>query len=110
MKYIKIASVLIASIAILATIGAVVALKEWANQYVAASMLSVKTIAPSPQIRAQGKIIAPMVISLVIKESAPNYAQMTIRELKALCKGSGVKNWSRLGKAALIAALVAQTN
>lgn len=105
MKYIKIASVLIASIAILATIGSVVALKEWTNQYVAASMLSVKSIAPLPQIRAQGKVIAPK----VIKESAPNYAAMTIRELKALCKGSGVKNWSRLGKAALIAAFILPT-
>lgn len=104
MKYIKIASLLIASIAMLATIGSVVALKEWSNQYVAAS-LSVKTIAPLPQIRTQGKVLAPKVISLVIKESASNYAQMTIRELKALWKGSGVKNWSRLGKAALIESL-----
>lgn len=39
--------------------------------------------------------------------SRPNYAKMTIRELKALCKGTGIKGWEKLRKAELVNALSA---
>ena len=95
MKYIKIASLLIASIAALAVIGGAMALKEWVDQYVAVSML---TAAPKATalitIRAQRKAIAPKAMSITIKNSAPNYAEMTLRQLKAAARGTGIKNWS----------------
>jgi hypothetical protein len=55
----------------------------------------------------KGKAIAPKAISITIKESRPDYAAMTIRELKKLCKGTGIKGWEKLRKAALVEALCA---
>ena len=111
MKYIKASLVIIAAIATIAVIGGAIALQEWVDQYVAVSML---TPAPKPNaqivIRSQRKAIAPKAVSITIKNSAPNYAEMTLRELKAVARGTGIKNWSRLTKSVLIAALIAQTN
>lgn len=81
MKALKITALLIAVTITAAALGwvyAINALKNWADQYVAVSMLQVKEIAPAT-------------LKLVIKESRPDYAKMTIRELKALCKGTGIK-------------------
>ena len=39
------------------------------------------------------------------QSSLVELSKLTIRELKALCKGSGIKNYSRLTKAQLLAAL-----
>jgi hypothetical protein len=106
MKYIKIAALLIAAIALF---GGAIALKEWVAQYVAISML---TVAPKSTaqivIRAQRKAIAPKTITLAVKESRPDYAEMTLRQLKAVARGTGIKNWSRLTKPVLIATLNAQ--
>lgn len=99
----KIAALLIATIIITAALGWVYAfnaLQEWANQYVAVSMLTAGAIAAMPRTHIAVKAIA--------KKSRPNYAAMTIRQLKTLAKGTAIKNWSRLGKGALIAALIAQ--
>lgn len=109
----KITALLIAVTITAAALGwvyAINALKNWADQYVAVSLLQVKEIAPSARFAPKGKAIATATAKLVIKESHPDYAAMTIRELKALCKGTGIKNWARLSKSALIAVLVAQTN
>ena len=57
--------------------------------------------------RSKSKAIAPKAISIIVKNDIPDYAQMTIRELKALCSGTSILNWSRLSKAALIKALIA---
>lgn len=106
----KIAALLIAVTITAAALGwvyAINALKNWADQYVAVSMLQVKEIPPSPRFAPKGKAIAPATAKLVIKESRPDYAKMTIRELKALCKGTGIKGWEKLRKAALVAALIA---
>jgi len=35
-----------------------------------------------------------------------DYSKMTIRELKAIAKGTGIKSWERLRKADLVAALI----
>ena len=106
----KITALLIATIATAAALGwvyAINALKNWADQYVAVSMLQVKAIAPAPRTTPKGKAIAPATAKLVVRESRPDYAKMTIRELKALCKGTGIKGWEKLRKAALVAALIA---
>lgn len=110
MKAFKITTLLIATIIVIAALGwvyAINALKNWADQYVAVSMLQVKVIAPAPYTTTKGKAITPKTATLVIKESRPDYTKMTIRELKALCKGTGIKNWEKLRKAALAAALIA---
>ena len=108
---IKIAALLIATIAVLSLLGWVLAidnLKEWCDRYVAISMLKTEL---KPQaiavIRTKGKAIAPKAISITIKSDRPNYAAMSIRELKKLCVGSGIKNWEKLRKAALVEALYA---
>ncbi len=106
---IKIAALLLATIAITAALGwvyAINALQNWIDQYVAVSMLSTKPIAPASATRCKGKAIVPKAMTLVIKESVPNYAGMTLRQLKDAARGTGIKNWSRLTKGALIAALV----
>ncbi len=107
----KIAALILATIAVTAALGwvyAINALQQWVDQYVAVSML---TPATKPMalttIRAKGKAIAPKAITITIKESRPDYAAMTIRELKKLCKGTGVKGWDKLRKAELVAALSA---
>ena len=103
MSIIKIAASFIALAAVLSLLGWVEAidnLKIWCDRYVAESLRS-------EPIRAASKVMtAPKAISITIKD-IPNYAQMTIRELKALCTGTSILNWSRLSKAALIEALIA---
>ena len=102
---IKIAASFIALIAVLSLLGWVEAidnLKAWCDRYVATSLRS------EPTRTANKVITAPKVISIIVKNDIPNYAQMTIRELKALCTGTSIKGWSRLSKAALIEALIAQ--
>ena len=39
------------------------------------------------------------------KEVKPEYSKMTIRQLKALAKGTGIKRWERLNKSQLVEAL-----
>lgn len=108
---IKIAATLIAIIAIASLLGLVTAinnLKTWCDRYVAISMLST---VPNPivitTVHTMGKAIAPRAISIAIKSDRLNYAAMTIRELKALCKGTGIKGWWNMTKPALVEALSA---
>lgn len=106
---IKIATLLLATIAVMSALGWVLAinnLKAWADQFVAISMLKteVKPVAIA-SIQIKGKAIAPKAISIKVKSDRPNYAAMTIRELKALCKGTGIKGWEKLRKAELVNAL-----
>lgn len=106
---IKVTALFLATIAVMSALGWVLAinsLKEWCDQFVAISMLEVevKPLAIAV-IRSKGKAIAPKAISITIKSDRPNYAVMTIRELKALCKGTGIKGWEKLRKAELVDAL-----
>jgi hypothetical protein len=39
------------------------------------------------------------------KEAKPEYSKMTIRQLKALAKGTGIKRWEKLNKSQLVEAL-----
>lgn len=109
---IKIAALILATIAIASLLGWTMAinnLKTWCDQYVAISMLTTesKPVAIAAIIRTKGKAIAPKAITITIKESRPDYAKMTLRELKKLCVGTGIKNWARLTKPALVEALYA---
>jgi len=108
MKYIKASLVIIAAIATLAIVGGAIALKKWVDRYVAVSML---TVAPKANaqivIRSQRKAIALKAVSITIKNDRPDYAGMTLRQLKDAARGTGIKNWSRLTKSVLIAALIA---
>ena len=108
---IKIAVLSIAVIYFLSILGWAIAidkLDQWCDRYVAESTLKTE---PKPQaiavIRTKGKAIAPKAISITIKESRPDYAAMNIRELKTLCKGTGIKGWEKLCKAKLVDALYA---
>jgi ABC-type proline/glycine betaine transport system permease subunit len=42
-----------------------------------------------------------------VREAKPEYSKMTIRELKAMARGTGIKSWEKLRKAELLAALSA---
>ena len=106
---IKVSALLLATIAVMSALGWVLAinnLKAWVNQFVAISMLEIE-VKPMPiaAIHSKGKAIAPKAISIKIKGDRPNYAAMTIRELKSLCKGTGIKGWEKLRKAQLVEAL-----
>ena len=106
MKFVKITAILIAAIAVLAIVGGAIAIKEWVDQYVALSLLTPAPKSAAPiAIRSKGKAMAQKAISITVKESRPDYASMTIRQLKALCKGTGIKGWEKLRKAQLITAL-----
>lgn len=105
---IKITILSIALIYVLSILGWVIAidkLKQWCDRYIAISMLQTET---KPQaiavIRSKGKAIAPKAISITIK-NRPDYAAMTTRELKKLCKGTGIKGWEKLCKAKLVESL-----
>ena len=72
--------------------------------------VSMLTVAPKPTaqivIRSQRKALAPKAMSITIR-NRPDYAGMTLRQLKDAARGTGIKNWSRLTKPVLIAALIA---
>lgn len=61
--------------------------------------VSVKAL---PQARIAGYLMP-------VREAAVSvdYSKLTIRELKAMARGTGIKSWERLRKAELIAALSA---
>ena len=102
---IKIIALSIIAIYTLSVLGWAIAidkLDQWCDRYVAIS-LKPQTIAPVTPSRA--KLIASKAISIMIKETP--YARMTTKELKALCKGTGIKNWEKLRKAELVLALSA---
>ena len=102
---IKIAVLSIIAIYFLSVLGwatAIDKLDQWCDRYVA---ISLKPQSIATVTRSKGKAIAPKAISIMIKESRPDYASMTTKELKKLCKGTGIKNWEKLRKAELVLAL-----
>jgi|GEM_PF-6280723 len=106
---IKITALILALIAVFALLGWVLAinnLKAWCDRFVVISMLKpeLKPVAIAV-IRIKGKAIAPKAISITIKNNRPDYAVMTTRELKKLCKGTGIKGWEKLCKAKLVESL-----
>jgi hypothetical protein len=59
------------------------------------------TIKALPQTRIAGYLMP-------VREAAAvsvDYSKLTIRELKKLAKGTGIKKWERLNKSQLVAAL-----
>ena len=101
----KIAASLAAIVIVLLLLNCVIAinnLKVWSDRYVAISLIEPQ---PFAAIRPVGKLIAPKAINVMIKEITPDYASMTARQLKSLCKGTGIKGWEKLRKAELISAL-----
>ena len=116
---IKITSSLAAIAIVLLLLNCVIAinnLKVWSDRYVAISMMEYEpgkypAIATSKKAiatfkdRPVGKLIASKAIGVMIKEITPDYASMTARQLKSLCKGTGIKGWEKLRKAELISAL-----
>lgn len=96
MNFTKNALVLLTAIAIVAIYTAY----TWCNELVAVSLLKAIELPVQPQIakyRSANKAV----------KSKPDYAAMTIRELKKLCKGTKIKGWEKLRKAELIMALAA---
>lgn len=63
-------------------------------------MTTASTIKALPQATVKGYLMP-------VKEVKPEYSTMTIRELKAMARGTGIKSWEKLRKADLIAALSA---
>jgi len=57
------------------------------------------TIKALPQATVKGYLMP------VREVAAVDYSKMTIRQLKAIAKGTGIKSWEKLRKADLIAAL-----
>ena len=57
------------------------------------------TIRALPQPRIAGYLMP------VREVAAVDYSKLTIRELKKLAKGTGIKKWERLNKSQLVAAL-----
>ena len=102
---IKITSFLAAIAIVLLLLNCIIAinnLKVWSDRYVAISMIEPQSFAA---IRPIGKSIAPKAISVMIKEITPDFANMTTRQLKSLCKGTGIKGWEKLRKSELVSAL-----
>ena len=102
---IKIAASLAAIAIVLLLLNCVIAvnnLKVWSDRYVAVSMMEPQPFAP---IRPMSKLIASKAISIMIKEITPDYASMTTKQLKSLCKGTGIKGWEKLRKSELVSAL-----
>jgi len=60
--------------------------------------VSVKAL---PQTRIAGYLMP------VREAAAVDYSKFTIRELKAMARGTGIKSWEKLRKAELVAALSA---
>ena len=102
---IKIAASLAAIVIVLLLLNCVTAinnLKVWSDHYVAASLIEPRSFATT---RPVGKLIASKAISIMVEEVTSDYASMTARQLKSLCKGTGIKGWEKLRKAELISAL-----
>jgi hypothetical protein len=55
-----------------------------------------------PQTRIAGYLMPVKEVA-----AAVDYSKFTIRQLKAIAKGTGIKSWERLRKAELVAALSA---
>ena len=124
MSFSKNALVLVSAIAIVTAYTCYTWLQDFSNELVAVSLLEfnepvsatesiVKMIEVVPAMteptikmpRTANKAIAKNIVSITVKDSEIDYAAMTIRELKSLCKGSKIKGWSKLCKADLIVAL-----
>ena len=97
-KIIALSVILIYTLSILGWATAIDKLDRWCDRYVDESTF--KTIT-----RSKSKLIAPKAISIIIRETP--YASMTTKELKKLCKGTGIKRWEKLRKAELVLALSA---
>ena len=59
------------------------------------------TIKALPQTRIAGYLMPCKEVAAVTID----YSKMTIRQLKAIAKGTGIKSWEKLRKAELVAAL-----
>lgn len=59
------------------------------------------TIRALPQTRIAGYLMPVREVAAV----SVDYSKLTIRELKKLAKGTGIKKWERLNKSQLVAAL-----
>ena len=101
-KIIALSIILIYTLSILGWAIAIDKLDQWCDRYVA---ISLNPQAIATVTRTKSKLIAPKAISIIIKETP--YAKMTTRELKKLCKGTGIKGWEKLRKAELVLALSA---
>ena len=65
--------------------------------------MAVITVKALPQTRIAGYLMP-------VKEAAAvsvDYSQFTVKELKAMARGTGIKSWGKLRKAELVAALTA---
>jgi len=60
------------------------------------------TVKALPQATVKGYLMPVREAAAVV-----DYSKMTIRQLKAIAKGTGIKSWERLRKAELVAALSA---
>ena len=49
--------------------------------------------------------IEPVTAAKIELEVKPDYSIFTIRELKAMARGTGIKSWEKLRKAELVSAL-----
>lgn len=58
------------------------------------------TVRALPQATVKGYLMPVREVAVSV-----NYSKFTIRELKAMAKGTGIKSWEKLRKADLIAAL-----
>lgn len=61
------------------------------------------TVKALPQTRIAGYLMPCKEVAAVTID----YSKMTIRQLKAIAKGTGIKSWEKLRKAELVAALSA---
>ena len=65
--------------------------------------MAVITVKALPQTRIAGYLMP-------VKEAAAvsvDYSKFTVKELKAMARGTGIKSWGKLRKAELVAALTA---
>jgi len=67
--------------------------------------LSPKTGAAAVTIKALPQATVKGYLMPVREAAAVDYSKMTIRQLKAIAKGTGIKSWERLRKSELVAAL-----
>ena len=101
-----IAIAVIAAIIIVSLYTAYTCLQNFCDQLVAVSLLEFNE--PIPAMSAtvlRMPLIAKRTLSTIVEEVKLNYAAMTVKELKKLCKGTGIKGWSKLCKSDLVIAL-----
>jgi hypothetical protein len=92
MQLIKGFGLVILAVVAIALVTALIALSPKSG----AAAVSVKAL---PQTRIAGYLMP------VREAAAVDYSKFTIRELKAMARGTGIKSWEKLRKADLVAAL-----